>query len=71
MIYDEVLNSMRNAAHAYLRGKEDLRPVELLEMKETLNIFEMMGPKASQVISGALSPIKDEQRKEFKDVSKI
>ncbi|KAJ8455266.1 hypothetical protein ONZ51_g12543 [Trametes cubensis] len=42
--------------------------VEMADLREHLNVFEIMGPKASQVIKGVLKPVED-QSKEFKKVS--
>ncbi|KAH9480457.1 Ribonucleases P/MRP protein subunit POP1 [Psilocybe cubensis] len=39
--------------------------VEVIDIKRQLNIFEIMGPKSSQVIKGALTPIVSEKSREF------
>ena len=39
--------------------------LEIADLKRHVNVFEIMGPKSSQVIKGALSPIASENRKEF------
>ncbi|KAL7280061.1 hypothetical protein ACG7TL_006476 [Trametes sanguinea] len=39
--------------------------VEMADLREHFNVFEIMGPKASQVIKGALKPT-DDQRADFK-----
>lgn len=43
--------------------------VEIVDLRKDFNIFEIMGPKSSQVIKGALKPVADDKRKEFKEVS--
>ena len=42
--------------------------VELADLREHFNIFELVGPKATQVIKGALRPVND-NRAEFNKVS--
>ncbi|KAI9058196.1 POP1-domain-containing protein [Trametes sanguinea] len=39
--------------------------VEMADLREQFNMFEIMGPKASQVLKGALKPV-DDQRADFK-----
>ena len=41
--------------------------VEIADLREHLNVFEIMGPKSSQVIKGALRPV-DDDRANFKKV---
>ena len=41
--------------------------VEIADLREHFNVFEIMGPKASQVIKGALKPV-DDKREDFKKV---
>lgn len=43
--------------------------VEIADFREHVNVFEIMGPKSSQVLKGALKPVKEENRDEFKKVS--
>ena len=42
--------------------------VEIADLRKQLNIFEIMGPKSSQVIKGALRPVMDDKRPEFRKV---
>lgn len=39
----------------------------MADLREHFNVFEIMGPKSSQVIKGALRPV-DDQRGEFRKV---
>ncbi|KAF8809561.1 POP1-domain-containing protein [Phlegmacium glaucopus] len=39
--------------------------LEIADLKRHVNVFEIMGPKSSQVIKGALSPVAPEKREEF------
>lgn len=43
--------------------------VEVADLRGKFNIFELMGPKSSQVIKGALTPVHDDGSKEFNRVS--
>ena len=43
--------------------------IEVVDLRGKFNIFELMGPKSSQVIKGALTPIHDDESKEFNRVS--
>lgn len=45
--------------------------VEIVDLRGKLNIFELMGPKSSQVIKGALNPIIDGEFEEFNQVSPV
>ena len=48
--------------------KDKSYTVEVTDLRGEFNIFEIMGPKSSQVIKGALSPIPEGRRDEFKKV---
>lgn len=48
--------------------QEKTYEVEIADLREEVNVFEIMGPKASQVIKGALSPVQQDQRPEFRRV---
>lgn len=41
--------------------------VEIADLREQFNVFEIMGPKASQVLKGALKPV-DDNREDSKKV---
>jgi ribonuclease P/MRP protein subunit POP1 len=45
--------------------------VEIVDLRGKFNIFELMGPKSSQVIKGALNPILDGESEEFNQVSPV
>ena len=45
------------------------RKVEIVDLRGKFNIFELMGPKSSQVIKGALTPVLDGGLEEFNRVS--
>ena len=74
--FDDSLAALQTASSLALRTiKRDLKlqtdkvfEVEIADLRGQLNAFEIMGPKSSQVIKGALVPIGDDQREEFKKV---
>lgn len=42
--------------------------IEVADLRDQFNIFELVGPKASQVIHGALTPVENEERDDLKKV---
>jgi len=54
-------------------GPDDKRrhKVEVIDLRGKFNIFELMGPKSSQVIKGALTPVFDDGLEEFNRVSPV
>lgn len=45
--------------------------VEVVDLRGKFNIFELMGPKSSQVLKGALAPVFDDESGEFNRVSPV
>lgn len=45
--------------------------VEIADLRERLNVFEIMGPKSSQVIKGALKPVAEPGRNAFSAVRSL
>lgn len=41
--------------------------VQIANLREHVNVFEIMGPKSSQVIKGAMKPVAEDTRDEFKN----
>jgi len=60
-----VLDTLKNT----LEHSDKVYEVEIARLEDAVNVFEIMGPKSSQVIQGALTPVKD-SREEFKKVLK-
>ena len=66
----EVFNTLKQAASQTLAeyntnyGSHQVT-LEIADLKRHVNVFEIMGPKSSQVIKGALSPVASEDREEF------
>jgi ribonuclease P/MRP protein subunit POP1 len=42
--------------------------VEVVDLRDSINVFEITGPKSSQVIHGALTPTIANQKDEFRKV---
>ncbi|KAI0631997.1 POP1-domain-containing protein [Trametes polyzona] len=64
----EVHHALRRAASSALdSAKQAGRKVEvdMADLREQFNVFEIMGPQASQVLKGALKPV-DDNREDFK-----
>ncbi|KAI8986191.1 POP1-domain-containing protein [Trametes punicea] len=64
----EAHQSIRAATSSALDAAKQagrLAEVEIADLREHFNVFEIMGPKASQVIKGVLKPV-DDKRAEFK-----
>lgn len=74
-IFKEVQTALKLASSLTLQDfKSDVKSadkhyeVELADLCDSVNVFDIMGPKSSQVIRGALSPVMDGERGEFKEV---
>lgn len=74
-VYDAVYVQMRVAASFALEQAQEAKPgrllpfkLEMADLREQVNVFEIMGPKSSQVIKGALRPLLGDDRAEFKQV---
>lgn len=67
--------TLRTAASYALEAVRTAEPnrgevaVEIADLREHVNVFEIMGPKSSQVIKGALKPTKENVGEEFLKVS--
>ena len=75
-VYNEVFSSLQTAASSLLdvlkrnmREDEKHVDVELADLRGQVNVFEIMGPKSSQVLKGALSPVPQDQRPELNRVN--
>ncbi|KAH7927632.1 POP1-domain-containing protein [Leucogyrophana mollusca] len=70
-IYDDVFAALQASASQVLQAEKQRSPekkseVQIADLRDKVNVFEIMGPKSSQVIKGALTPAGDDQRQEFK-----
>jgi ribonuclease P/MRP protein subunit POP1 len=72
--YNDVYTSLQHSASFALEfykkpvngGKT--HTVDILDRRHLVNVFEIMGPKSSQVIRGALTPVSEDKRTEFREV---
>ncbi|KAK0464529.1 POP1-domain-containing protein [Desarmillaria tabescens] len=73
--HDEVFNALQTAASSVLDGiknestSDQAVDVEIADLRGKVNIFEIMGPKSSQVLKGALQPIASDDRISFKETT--
>jgi ribonuclease P/MRP protein subunit POP1 len=78
-IFDEVFDALRTSASLTLDAlrraangdKDKVVDIELADLRGRVNTFEIMGPKSDQVIKGALTPVAEDKREEFKKVCKF
>ena len=59
------------AAEASESDHKKKHRVEVVDLRGKFNIFELMGPKSSQVIKGALTPVLDDKQVELNQVSPL
>ncbi|KAG6379369.1 ribonucleases P/MRP protein subunit POP1-domain-containing protein [Boletus reticuloceps] len=70
-IFEDVFESVRTSASYVLEQSKKKDPqkhaeIEIADLRGCINAFEIMGPKSSQVIKGALSPVGNDDRKDAK-----
>jgi hypothetical protein len=77
-IFSTVLSTLKNAVSSSLdtlkRSPEYSRnsySVEVIDLRSSINVFEITGPKSSQVVHGALTPTIANHTGEFKKVKHI
>ncbi|KAI0789808.1 ribonucleases P/MRP protein subunit POP1-domain-containing protein [Abortiporus biennis] len=68
-IFDEVFLTLQTAT-SYALDAPHLE-VQISDLREQFVTFEIMGPKSSQVLKGALKPVIEDEREAFKAVSKF
>ncbi|KAF9016886.1 POP1-domain-containing protein [Hymenopellis radicata] len=72
-VHDQVFDALHESASSVLdsfknsSASEEPVEVEIADMRGKVNIFEIMGPKSSQVIKGALQPVSADDRAGFKE----
>lgn len=78
IIFSTVISTLKGAVSLTLDTlkKSPGRPqnsysVEIIDLRESINVFEITGPKSSQVIHGALTPTIANHGDEFKKVRYI
>jgi ribonuclease P/MRP protein subunit POP1 len=75
-VFDEVFSALQMSASSTLEtikrssstAEVPSVEVEIADLREQINVFEIMGPKSSQVLKGALTPVGEDKREEFKKV---
>lgn len=74
-VHQKVLSALQSAGSQYLQIKKDEGDesveLQICDLKDQVNVFEIMGPQASQVIRGALTAVSGDDRQEFKQVSRL
>jgi len=71
LIFDDVTRELRKATSEVLARPSwliDETEVEIADIREQVNAFEIMGPKSSQVLRGALTAVNGDDRADFKMV---
>jgi ribonuclease P/MRP protein subunit POP1 len=70
-VFDNIFQSLKDCISETLSAVpgEAEEEIELSDLRDSVNAFDVMGPKASQVIKGALRLVKGEDREELKKVS--
>lgn len=67
--FGDVFSNIQSSISSVLQKSGTQRiDVELTDLRDCFNIFEIIGPKSSQVVTGALTPLKDQLAGEFKQV---
>ena len=70
----EVLDALKEAASwtlAQHKTTQDISPdiyFEIVNLRAQFNVFEIMGPKSSQILRGSLSPVNSDIQGEFSQV---
>jgi ribonuclease P/MRP protein subunit POP1 len=74
-IFSTVLSTLKGAVSLTLDTlkkspgrSQNSYSVEIIDLRESINVFEITGPKSSQVIHGALTPTIANHEDEFKKV---
>lgn len=74
-VHDQIFDTLQDSASSVLdafksgSSSQEQIDVDIVDMKGKVNIFDIMGPKSSQVLKGALQPVAADERAEFKEVS--
>ena len=78
VIFLSVLSTLKNAVSLSLDAlkrspghSQNSYSVEVIDLRDSINVFEITGPKSSQVVHGALTPTIADHTGEFKKVNYI
>ncbi|KAI6125839.1 NUC188 domain-containing protein [Pisolithus croceorrhizus] len=74
-VFEDVFEALKKSASHALQANKSKNPtvpfqIEMNDLRGSVNAFEIMGPKSSQVIKGTLSLAADDEREDFKKVWK-
>lgn len=74
-VFDDVFSALQISASTIVdvaknHGRQGVE-IELADLRGAVNVFEIMGDKANQVLKGALSLVPDDKRTDLKKVSLI
>jgi ribonuclease P/MRP protein subunit POP1 len=70
-IHNDVLDALKEAASQTLTEYKAQNPVtdelkiEVVDRRQQVNIFEIIGPKSSQILKGVLRPVMPDKRDDF------
>jgi ribonuclease P/MRP protein subunit POP1 len=70
-IHNDILDTLKEAASKILTEYKAKNPatnelkLEIIDRRYQFNIFEIMGPKSSQVLRGVLRPVMPDKRDDF------
>ncbi|PPQ68334.1 hypothetical protein CVT24_004815 [Panaeolus cyanescens] len=70
-IHLDVMEALKTAASQTLAAYQSQNPsaqpesLDIIDLKGRQNVYEIMGPKSSQIIKGALSPVTSDKRSTF------
>jgi len=71
-VFEDVFASIQTAAsltvEAFKKSKDEEVEIKLSDLRGQVNVFEIMGPKSSQVIKGVMTPVKENRSEDFKKV---
>lgn len=75
-VFDDIFSALQTTASLTLGAVRSTSAdtgskyveIELADLRGQVNVFEIMGPKSNQVIKGALTPVAEDKREEFKKV---
>lgn len=77
-VFTTVLSTLKSAVSLSIDAlkrspghSENSYSVEVIDLRESINVFEITGPKSSQVVRGALTPTIANHTGEFKKVRHI
>jgi len=77
-IFSTILSTLKDAVSLSLDAlkrspghSQNSYSVEVIDLRDSINVFEITGPKSSQVIHGALTPTIANHTGEFKKVKHI